>query len=79
LINGLNLIKPYLAGKNQKCVGIFIPKAIVKKHKIDPSSVLLLITSNGFDDLQLKILREENLIEKEEVRKAEPAGTGIGL
>jgi len=75
----MNAIKPYLAGKNQKCVGMFIPKAIVKKHKIDPSSVLLLITSNGFDDLQLKILREENLIEKEENGKEVPAATGIRL
>jgi hypothetical protein len=39
----------------------------------------LLLISNGFDDLQIKILREENLIEKAETGKAIPVDADISL
>ena len=55
---------------------MILPSKVVKKHDIDPSSVFLLLRSEGFNDLKLKILREEDL-EKEENGKAGPAGTGI--
>jgi hypothetical protein len=60
---------------------MILPSKIVKKHNIDPSSVLLLLRSDGFNDLKLKIIREQNLIEKEEEEagKEIPAATGISL
>jgi len=73
------LIQPYLAGKNQKSVAMIIPASIVKAHEIDPSSVILLLRSDGFNDLKLKIIREQDLIEKEEAGKEIPAATGISL
>lgn len=44
---------------------MILPSKVVKKHNIDPSSVFLLLRSEGDNDLKVKILGEENLIENE--------------
>jgi len=55
------IIQPYLAGKNQSSLAMIVPSKIVKEHNIDPSTVLFLLRSDGFNELKLKIIREGDL------------------
>ena len=73
------LIQPYPTGKKQKSLAMILPSDIVRSHNINPSTDLLLLRSNGFDDLQIKILREENLNEKAGTGKAIPVDADISL
>ena len=63
-----HLIQPYAVGKNKRSVAMILPSGIVKSHIINPSTVLLLLRSDGFDDLKLKIIREQDL-EKEKMER----------
>lgn len=78
-MNLQQIIQPYYAGKNKMSVAMILPSKFVKSHRIDPSTVLLLLRSDGSDSLQLKILREEDLNKKEETGKETPVGAGISL
>jgi hypothetical protein len=40
---------------------MIVPSKVVKEHDIDPSSVLFLLRSEGFNELKLKIIREGDL------------------
>jgi hypothetical protein len=44
---------------------MILPTDIVKTLNIDPLTVLLLLKVKGIDDINLKILREEDLVKKD--------------
>jgi antitoxin component of MazEF toxin-antitoxin module len=73
------IIKPYKIGSNRRTLGMTIPSKVVKALEIDPLSEYLLLKVSGKDDLQLKVLRKEDLYKEEEAGKAIPASTGISL
>ncbi|HXT82904.1 MAG TPA: hypothetical protein VN704_00900 [Verrucomicrobiae bacterium] len=54
-----HLIQPYRVGKNKKSLAVIIPSEFVKLFEIDPSTVLLLLKAQGYDEIQLKIIRED--------------------
>ncbi len=59
------LLKPYSVGKNKKSLAMIVPSPVVKALGIDPLTIFLLLSVNGSNDLQLKIIREEDLAKKE--------------
>jgi len=70
--------KPYKIGSNRKSLGFVLPAPVVKSLEIDPLSDYLLLKVSGKDNLQLKVLRKEDL-DKKEAGKEIPAPTGINL
>jgi hypothetical protein len=44
---------------------MILPSEVVKTIKFNPLTMLLFLKVNGMDELQLKIIREEDLIKKE--------------
>ena len=73
------IIKPYKIGSNRRTLGMTIPAKVVKALEINPLSEYLLLKVDGKDDLQLKVLRKEDLDKEEGTGKAIPAPTGISL
>jgi len=71
-MNKLNKVKnylicPYSVGKNKTSLAMVLPSQVVKSLKIDPLSIFLLLRVKGNDELELKIIREEDLAKKEEM------------
>lgn len=62
--NNGHFIKLRKLGKDGSSLGITVPSPIVKSLNID-SSALLLLRIHGINDLQLRIIREEDLIIKD--------------
>jgi hypothetical protein len=73
------IIRPYKLGANRKSLGMILPSKVVKFLEIDSISIYLLLKVKGKNDLQIKIIREEDLMEKEETEKARPVPAGISL
>ncbi len=67
------LIQPYTVGKNKSSLAMILPSDIVKKQNIDPLSVFFLLKVNGNDDLQLRIIRQQDLEKEKEVTPVEQA------
>jgi hypothetical protein len=44
---------------------MILPSEIVKTLQIDPLTILLLLKVKGIDEIQLKIIREEDLAKKD--------------
>jgi hypothetical protein len=61
------LITPYGVGKDKKSLAMVLPSEVVKTLGINPQSIFLLLKVNGTNDLQLQIIREEDLAKKEKV------------
>ncbi len=59
------IIKPYSVGKGGRSLAVILPSPVVKALDIDPLSIFLLLSVNGSDDLQLKIIREGDLAKKD--------------
>jgi hypothetical protein len=60
------IIQPYRVGKERRSVAMIVPSKVVKTLKIDPATNLVLLKIRAPDGLELKILREDQLIGKEE-------------
>ena len=73
------LVSPYAVGKDKKSLAMVLPVEIVKALEINPQSVFLLLEVKGKDELQLQIIRESDLVKREEIGKAIPVAAGIGL
>jgi hypothetical protein len=58
------LVQPYKVGKHKKSLAMILPSDIVKTLQIDPLTILLLLKVKGIDEIQLKIIREEDLAKK---------------
>lgn len=65
MLNNQHVIQPYLVGKGKKSLAMILPSEVVKSLKIDPLSIILLLKVRGIDDLQLTIIREEDLVKKD--------------
>ena len=61
------LIKPYTVGKDKKSLIMVMPSKIIKSLKINPQSVFLLLEVKGKDELQLQIIREDDLVKREKL------------
>lgn len=60
-LNNRYIIQPYCVGKGKRSLDIVLPSEVVKSLNIDPLSIFLLLQVKGTDNIELKILREENL------------------
>jgi hypothetical protein len=58
------LIQPYWVGKHKRSLAMILPIGMVKALDINPQTVLLLLKVKGIDDIYLKIIRQEDLAEK---------------
>ncbi len=67
MLHNQHVIQPYRVGKGKKSLAMILPSDVVKLLKIDPLSIILLLKVNGMDSLQLKIIREEDLVKKDEL------------
>jgi hypothetical protein len=65
MLHNQHFIQPYLVGKGKKSLAMILPSEVVKSLKIDPLSIILLLKVNGIDDIQLRIIREEDLVKKD--------------
>ena len=72
------LIKPYAVGKEKRIISNGHSCQCSKVIEDNPLAIFLLLKVSGQDDIQLKIIREEHLINKE-TEKAIPVAAGIGL
>jgi hypothetical protein len=59
------IIQPYQVGKNKRSLAMILPSAVVKALNIDPLAIFLFLKVDGSDDLQLKIIREKDLVKKD--------------
>ncbi len=66
MLHNQHVIQPYLVGKGKKSLAMILPSEVVKSLKLDPLSIILLLKVNGTDNLQLQIIREEDLVKKSE-------------
>ncbi len=66
----LNIVQPHSI-ERKMFVDIILSSDIVKAHKIDPSTALLLSRSEGIGNIQLKINRED--LVKNEIENKIPA------
>lgn len=65
-----HLVKPYSVGKDGKSTSVILPHELVKSMKINPKTTFLLLKTTGIDEIQLRILREENLfVENNSINK----------
>lgn len=64
MLNNHYIIQPYSIGKGKKSLAMILPSKVVKSLKIDPLSIFLLLNVKGVDDIQLKIIRKEDLDKK---------------
>jgi len=55
-----HFIKLHKTGKGGCSLFMTFPSPVVKALNIDPTNALLLLRINGLNDLQLKIIREED-------------------
>jgi hypothetical protein len=67
------LVTPYAVGKDKKSLAMVLPSKVVKSLRVNPLSVFLLLRTNGLDEINLKIIREEDLTKKD-IEKTLPAG-----
>jgi antitoxin component of MazEF toxin-antitoxin module len=58
------LIQPYCVGKHKRSLAMILPTGMVKALDINPQTVLLLLKVKGNDDIYIKIIRQEDLSEK---------------
>jgi len=58
------LIQPYWVGKHKRSLAMILPIGMVKALDINPQTVLLLLKVKDNDDIYLKIMRQEDLAEK---------------
>jgi hypothetical protein len=63
------IVRPFRVGRDKKSLSIVIPSEIVKSLHVNPLSVFLLLRTNGLDEINLKIIREENLIENKDIKR----------
>jgi len=61
------LVSPYAVGKDKKSLAMVLPVEIVKALEINPQSVFLLLEVKGKDELQLQIIREDDLVKREKL------------
>lgn len=59
------IIQPYQVGKDKRSLAMILPSAVVKALNIDPLAIFLFLKVDGSDDLQLKIIREKDLVKKD--------------
>jgi len=59
------IVRPFRVGRDKKSLSIVIPSEIVKSLHVNPLSVFLLLRTNGLDEINLKIIREEDLTKKD--------------
>jgi hypothetical protein len=60
------LIQAYSVGKDKRSVAMVLPSEIVKSLRINPQNAFLLLRVNERSDIELKIIREEDLVKKDE-------------
>lgn len=60
------LISPYLVGSNNTSTAVVLPSKVVKTLKIDSTSTFLMLKVYSDDELNLKIIREKDLIKEDE-------------
>jgi len=61
------LIQPYQVGKAKKSLAMILPSEVIKTIKFDPLTMLLFLKVDGMDEIHLKVIREEDLIKKENI------------
>ena len=61
------IIRPYTVGKDKRSLAMVLPSEIVRSLRINPMTVFLLLQVKGADKLELKIIREEDLLKKDEM------------
>jgi hypothetical protein len=59
------IVRPFRVGRDKKSLSIVLPSEIVKLLHVNPLSVFLLLSTNGLDEINLKIIREEDLTKKD--------------
>ena len=59
------IVRPFKIGKDKKSLSIVLPSKVVKSLHVNPLSVFLLLRTNGLDEINLKIIREEYLTKKD--------------
>ena len=59
------IIRPFKVGKDKKSLSIVLPSKVVKSLHVNPLSVFLLLRTNELDEINLKIIREEDLTKKD--------------
>ena len=61
-------VQPYLVGTDKRSLALILPSGLVKSLSIIPQTTLFLLKVEGHDELQLRIIRQENL-EKRTLRR----------
>lgn len=56
-----HVIQPYKVGKNKSSLAMVIPVDVVRSFNIDPNSDILLLKVMGSNEIQLKIIKEQDL------------------
>ena len=67
------IVRPFKVGRDKKSLSIVLPSEVVKSLHVNPLSVFLLLRTNGLDEINLKIIREQDLIKKD-IEKVIPVG-----
>jgi hypothetical protein len=65
-------VQPYLVGSDKRSLALILPSKMVKSLNIDPITVLFFLKVVGHNELQLRIIRQENL-EKRDTEKISSA------
>jgi len=58
------LIQPYWVGKHKSSLAMILPTGMVRALDIDPQAVLLLLRVKDINGIYIKIIRQEDLAEK---------------
>lgn len=64
-MNRIYPIRPYAVGKDKRSLAMVIPSEIVKALEINPQSVFLLLKVKSAENLQIQIIREDDLAKKD--------------
>lgn len=59
-----HVVQPYRVGKDKRSLAMVIPADIVKSISIDPSSDLFLLKVIDSNEIHLKIIKEQDLLDK---------------
>jgi hypothetical protein len=71
-------IQPYLVGKDKRSLVLILPIKLVKSLKINPHNILFSVKVWGHDEIQLRIIRQEDL-EKKDTEKTAALAIGSKL
>ena len=59
------IVRPFKVGRDKKSLSIVLPSEVVKSLHVNTLSVFLLLRTNGLDEINLKVIREEDLTKKD--------------